>query len=257
MKVNETRIGTRDESEGFEERSETGQRSLRNLLIEGLVIVASILLAFAIDAGWDQVREREQEQRLLVQLIGELDLYIDRLGPAAQRRTDTVEADSQWLLQAIHGAEEHADDEWLKAVASLPGAFEFSAATPVFNILTADGGLQLVSDPKIRDELSNVSSWLGVARRFEELQGDFIANELNPWMSRNIDRYASRRLRDPNGAEGPGSRFDPGVASLRTRDFSNLLVERQNRLNLVKMFRYRTLERMGVLREMVQAELAE
>jgi len=54
-----------------------------------------------------------------VQLIDELDLYIDSLGPATQRLADRVETDSRWLLQAIHRAEEHADDDWLKAVAAL------------------------------------------------------------------------------------------------------------------------------------------
>jgi hypothetical protein len=43
----------------------------KRLLLEGLVIVASILLAFAIDAAWDERQERAQERRLLEALEDE------------------------------------------------------------------------------------------------------------------------------------------------------------------------------------------
>jgi hypothetical protein len=43
----------------------------RRLVMEGLVIVASILLAFAIDAAWDERQERAQERRLLEALEDE------------------------------------------------------------------------------------------------------------------------------------------------------------------------------------------
>jgi hypothetical protein len=145
-------------------------RSTRNLLLEGLVIVASILLAFAIDAGWDEMREREQEQRLLVQLTDELDLFIDNLGPAATSTTDRVNADLERLLGLIHVAGDVAGDEWVESLGWLHRSYEFTAATPVIDVLLADGGLQLISDPAIRQELSNVASYLGVVRRFEELQ---------------------------------------------------------------------------------------
>ena len=41
------------------------------LVVEGLVIVGSILLAFAIDAGWDAHRQRADEQAVLASLEAE------------------------------------------------------------------------------------------------------------------------------------------------------------------------------------------
>ena len=51
--------------------SERGRPRASRLLLEGFVIVASILLAFAIDAAWDERQERAQERRLLEALEGE------------------------------------------------------------------------------------------------------------------------------------------------------------------------------------------
>lgn len=43
------------------------------LLVEGIVIVASILLAFAIDAWWDDRQERQAERRQLLSIAAELE----------------------------------------------------------------------------------------------------------------------------------------------------------------------------------------
>jgi len=233
-------------------------RSTRNLLLEGLVIVASILLAFAIDAGWDELREREREQRLLTQLTGELDLFIDNLGPASRRVTDRVGADVEHLFQLVHGPDSVDGSEWLASIGWLHRAYEFTAATPVIDLLTADGGLQLISDPAIREELSNVSSFLGVASRFEDLQGAFIADQMIPWLNQNVDRYAIAIRANPDrAADPPASRFVTDVDAIRTREFSNLLMERQRLLSLVVLFRNQALERMENLREMVELRLHE
>lgn len=233
-------------------------RSTRNLLLEGLVIVASILLAFAIDAGWDEVREREQEQRLLAQLSDELALFIDNLGPNSRLLSGRVETNIEQLLALVHESENVADDEWMTSLGFLPRAYEFTAATPVIDLLTADGGLQLISDPAIREELSNVSSFLGVVNRFETLQGNFIANEMIPWLNRNVDRYAIALRMKPDWADDrPTSRFETEVDAVRTREFSNLLVERDRLLDLVTLFRNQTLERMENLRERVEERLEE
>ena len=226
-------------------------RSARGLLLEGLVIVASILLAFAIDAGWDQMRESEQERRLLAQLTDELDLFIDQLGPASRRISDRVDQDSLRLLDIIHDPDDATDDSWQDAVASLGRAYEFSAATPVIDLLTADGGLQLISESRIREELSNVSSLLGVVARFETLQGDFIADQLMPWLNRNIDQYAVYRRTNPAWADRSVSRFETGIETLRSREFSNLLIERRRLLRTVTFFRGQALERMEGLRDLV------
>ena len=63
------------------------RKKLRNLVLEGGIIVGSILLTFAIDAAWNEELERREEARMLEQLVIELDLYAnpidkDRVYPA-------------------------------------------------------------------------------------------------------------------------------------------------------------------------------
>lgn len=244
------------------QEAQIGDRTARGLLVEGLVIVASILLAFAIDAGWDELREREQEQRLLAQLTDELNLFIDNLGPSAKGVSDRVGGDIDRLLEFIHGSSDSMTDstseptleEWMDALSWLHRAYEFSAATPVIDLLTADGGLQKISDPAIREELSNVSSFLGVVERFEEIQGDFIAGEMIPWLNRNVDRYAVFQRSGMGTNDTSPSRFELDLDALNTREFSNLLVERQRLLSVVARFRAQALERMTELREILDAQ---
>ena len=42
----------------------------RKLILEGFVIVISILAAFGLDTWWDTIQEREDEQRVLTALDG-------------------------------------------------------------------------------------------------------------------------------------------------------------------------------------------
>jgi len=51
----------------------------RRILAEGVVIVVSILLAFAIDAWWDETRERGREKTVLAGLRSEFEANRTRL----------------------------------------------------------------------------------------------------------------------------------------------------------------------------------
>jgi len=56
------------------------------LLVEGLVIVASILLAFAIDAWWENRLEQQAEKHQLLSILAELDTNAERI----QEKRDTL-----------------------------------------------------------------------------------------------------------------------------------------------------------------------
>ena len=57
----------------------TPQISWARVLVEGVVIVASILLALTADAWWEERQEREEEAALLESLSAELRLNADSL----------------------------------------------------------------------------------------------------------------------------------------------------------------------------------
>ena len=68
---------------------------LKRVTVEGLVIVVSILLAFAIDAWWEGRVARNAEVEQLIRVAQELEANTERL----QRKLDTI-------LSSIEGAEE-------------------------------------------------------------------------------------------------------------------------------------------------------
>lgn len=67
--------------------------------VEGVVIVGSILLAFAIDAWWDQLGQREDERVALTGLEADFSGYIDRLSRIRDNNQRRVEA-ARRLLDA-------------------------------------------------------------------------------------------------------------------------------------------------------------
>ena len=49
----------------------------KRVFVEAAAIVAGILLAFAIDAGWDERNEREEEKEILQSLVVEFEANRD------------------------------------------------------------------------------------------------------------------------------------------------------------------------------------
>jgi len=75
----------------------------RRLAIEGVVIVSSILLAFAIDAGWDERNERSRERGVLESLEAEFEenlLAIQRVADIHARDEAAAESLAGFLNEA-------------------------------------------------------------------------------------------------------------------------------------------------------------
>jgi len=66
----------------------TQKISWKRLTVEAAAIVGSILLAFAIDAWWEQQKEVRDEQELLVSLVREFELTRDELKFSSENHED-------------------------------------------------------------------------------------------------------------------------------------------------------------------------
>ena len=206
--------------------------SSKRLLLEGLVIVASILLAFAIDAGWDSWQEQRREARIVEQFRPELELYI-RLFPAAEAETQAAISATEYLLAVIHGDRAPVDDSVRLALDQLDSSYRFAAATGTFELLAGDGNFGQVSSPELRAALAQLSSFISLVDRWELEEVEFMDRRLEPYLDEHGDRVAIEA--EP---ELPASRFewDPSVL-LQDRTFSNLLVERRSKARVVQRFR--------------------
>jgi len=134
--------------------------------VEGVVIVLSILLAFAIDAGWAERLERREEAEIILGLQEEFEEYREALvvGIAQHER---MMAGMFVILESIGAGEwssrELTIDEALGAAVEPPTA---DLGNGVRDALVQAGRLELVSDPVLRRQLA---VW---PRYFEELLDD-------------------------------------------------------------------------------------
>ena len=70
---------------------------MSRLLLEGFVIVVSILLAFAIDAWWDDRQEAEEARLQVERVVVELEANIVRLEDQVERLDVTTAAAKRFL----------------------------------------------------------------------------------------------------------------------------------------------------------------
>jgi len=135
-------------------------------LVEGVVIVVSILLAFAIDAGWAERLERREEAEIIVGLREEFEEYRDALMRGIDQH-DRMMAAMFDILESVRVGEwtsrEVTIDEAIGAAMEPPTS---DLGNGVRDALIQAGRLELVSDPVLRRQLA---VW---PRYFEELLDD-------------------------------------------------------------------------------------
>ena len=139
--------------------------SKRRWATEAFVIVLSILLAFAIDAWWDERQETVQTERMLASLAGDFESNL-----AEAREVIAVHGSRRELISRLIAMDE-------AQIRSIPadslGAYyaafydprSFDPATATIDALVGSGDLDLVEDEELRLLLSR---FLNVVRDSEE-----------------------------------------------------------------------------------------
>ena len=134
------------------------------VLVEAAVIVASILLAFGIDAWWERQRQAELERDYLVALLVDVEAVISvseqqiPLQIAANQVSDSIAA-SLWRGTPI--ADSTLSDLW----ADLGQGYGLATTLHVYEELVSSGGVEKVTDPSVRRSLSILKSQLDFNER--------------------------------------------------------------------------------------------
>jgi hypothetical protein len=156
-------------------------RPARRWLIESMVIVGSILLAFAIDAGWDELQEAGEERRFLETVDAEFESYAAKLLRSAEYqslRADTV----SWLLAQVGPDLDPALDEdrvW-RAIARVLWTGNPRLDRSTLDALVESAGIQLLDDVEVRTQLIR---WL---QRREEIA---TLTEFNTTATDDLNEY--------------------------------------------------------------------
>jgi hypothetical protein len=134
--------------------SNTQKIQWKRLSVEGAAIVASILLAFAIDAWWDNRYEHKEERRILESLKEEF-LSNAELIPVYIERHKSSAEHTMALLQAMMAAEPGSTLRYPAAqFAQVLGHSSTNPQSGALDAILQSGELRYVSNRVIRERLA-------------------------------------------------------------------------------------------------------
>lgn len=122
-------------------------------------MVASILLAFAIDAAWDDYRERNEEQALLAgvraefeESIRDVETQLERVGTARDRLRRYSD------LARMSGGMVDADSAYAAVVEPLIRSYTSELSDGFLNATITSGKLAVINDMELRALLAQTTS---------------------------------------------------------------------------------------------------
>jgi hypothetical protein len=140
-----------------ENRSFRGSSS--RLFLEGVAIVASILLAFSIDAWWDGHQERQEEERLLIALLDEFRENKGLLEEARIFHRAVEQAELELMALAAGSSPDISPDSLDQLVGEiLWWGSETKFSVGALNSVVLGGKLHLIRNEELRRELAG---WQG------------------------------------------------------------------------------------------------
>lgn len=196
----------------------TKQIPLARFLVEGLVIVVSILLAFGIDAWWDRTKDDELRTAYLTALKDEFEAAAAEMDEQIGDHRRQVENIENLLMLLAEG--EVGNSIW--PLSGLWGNFVYAPYHPVLEDLANSASVEGLGIPELRFELlryGQVKDFLSVVNgRERKLTEELIW----PFLLENTDvaQSSAQNVIEP--------RFDSGAASLHnSRYFQNLLLRKR------------------------------
>lgn len=207
------------------------------VLIEGLVIVVSILLAFGIDAWWDELQERERERGYLVALRGEFAVTREQqAAPLSSARARTMHAAEALIAQA-QGAPRAPDDSLYWWMSGLSQQLEFDPPRAVLDDLVSSGETHLIASDSLRLALAFYTAQLEQLRHADQQAWSTWEQRIQPFLEARVPRV-DRLRRGTFGAAlgelpfGPSPHPVDWTDLFGQRDFESMLAERWMRLSI-------------------------
>ena len=213
--------------------NETNKIAWKRLSVEAAAIVGSILLAFAIDAWWDDRNEVELERRLLTVLLVEFDQNAELL---RQARTHYEQRymDALHILEYLQEGATSLDHAEIKeSLRGLLIAATLHLESGAHDGLLASGQLSLIRDEKLRNRLAAWPSYVKEWSEEQDMVFSFVRTELAPYLSNSvrIRNIASSFAPFPDGESPPlvpaGTTDAAALIDISTTvEFDNLVYQR-------------------------------
>lgn len=205
---------------------------MTRLLLEGLVVIASILIAFAIDAWWDGRGDRQAEQALLSRLHADFTALRPELASVDEEHKMRRDACVSILEKLSVGDTLPTTPEMDRLVAyAFIGARSFQPGTGAVDVFTNGDGARLVQNQRIADLML---AWSGLVEELREEERSLEKGATERW----VPYLASRTTIAPYLAV-----FEDRVADLRLLPESSLLPGRRTPLVVDDVFLNHVIER--------------
>jgi hypothetical protein len=197
-------------------------RSVGRLLSEGVLIVLSILLAFALDAWWDGLQELREETDILRRLEVETSANLDQL---LEKRTRHEEArDAATALLEFTGPRESlavGQDSIARLITRLASYWTYDPGNGVLSSLLNSDKLRLLRNESLRTELAGWPALVDDIQEDEQEAWRVVNERITPF----LDRYVAWRTLSHSLGEvlEPSAFPNDIVALLREREFENIV----------------------------------
>ena len=213
----------------------TKQTPWLRVFVEGVVIVGSILLAFGIQAWWDDRQEREEEGRILAGLLQESrtnTAWIARMLPYHQAKAEAV---SVLLEAAAEEAPNIGADSIDHVLIDLSGWYITPYERGVLDATLLGGKLDLIENEGLRSRLAAWQRRLADAEARVSAEEVFVLEVWLPFLRENAsvpqisnaqtEVAVGLNLGDSYATHTPVRGTVDHTSLLRIREFVNILQE--------------------------------
>ncbi|MEM7430504.1 MAG: hypothetical protein AAF351_01065 [Pseudomonadota bacterium] len=228
----------------------------KRLTAEGAAIVVSILLAFAIDAWWDDRIERNTAREYADNLLVEVRANINDLEEHVKRHNDKVVAGAE-LLRLMKNDDLGPSDERTRAlVTSMVFIDDFRPATSALDNLLGAGGLGLLENTKLQLAVSQYGQSIYNHNTLQDELLEFFFGVFIPFLSERISLLDVDFVHQELSDQLPNSsfQFEPSALA-NSMQFENLVARRVNAEYDAARFAQRLIESANAL--VVQLEKME
>ncbi len=174
----------------------------KRLIAESVAIVASILLAFALDASWDNHTARREETEELRRLEAEIKANVERFEAEIVGQESLLEHTDSLLgiLERNAGASARVtvDNGLLLSLLFAPVVEPERSA---LDALVSSGGIQLISDRQVRERIAILSAQFADAQTQHTRARDLYMDRVLPYLSEHTEMTGLLRARRIDVAE--------------------------------------------------------
>jgi hypothetical protein len=129
-------------------------KSLKTILWEGLAIVLSILLAFAIDAWWQERAERVEEKEVLKSLTLEFEANLAEAELIISIHDRQIQSVAKLMTLKEHEILELSSEEVASMIIAMANPWGFDAVRGAVDALVGSGKLGILQNRKLSEALT-------------------------------------------------------------------------------------------------------